>query len=256
MDQSSSETANLVSWLCASLVAGAAITGSAWVVSPLSAPATPADGVLLISWWVCAVIAGWFIASVIMWRLALGLGWSGLTAIAIRVAAPGARKLVETTLALTVLVGAGACSTRAVDEAPVMSLISTGVSSATSTPPTPVTAEALTTSGAPLKLTEETSLVSANLSPEPHPYSDQPELPVVNTGDSTKPTDLYEVVEGDNLWDIARATLTSELGRQAASAEIAPYWQKLVATNLNSISSGDPDLIYPGELFQLPSPSD
>jgi hypothetical protein len=34
--------------------------------------------------------------------------------------------------------------------------------------------------------------------------------------------------------------------------EIAVYWLKVCSVNRDSLRSGDPDLIYPGEIVKLP----
>jgi nucleoid-associated protein YgaU len=58
----------------------------------------------------------------------------------------------------------------------------------------------------------------------------------------------YTVQPGDNLWTIARAAL----GGNAGDAEVAPYWNALISANRSHLRSGDPNLIYPGELLGLP----
>jgi nucleoid-associated protein YgaU len=60
------------------------------------------------------------------------------------------------------------------------------------------------------------------------------------------------VQSGDNLWVLCRRHLTSALGRRPASGEIAPYWQKVIARNQPDLISGNPDLIYPGEVIEMP----
>ena len=64
------------------------------------------------------------------------------------------------------------------------------------------------------------------------------------------------VVEpGDHLWKISEAELARRLGRSAGPDEVAPYWLSVIDANRDSLHSGDPDLIYPGELITLPAPS-
>jgi len=63
------------------------------------------------------------------------------------------------------------------------------------------------------------------------------------------------VVRGDNLWTIARTHLAEVRGRRAADLsdrEIAAYWVTVVEANRGGLRSGDPDLIYPGEVVELP----
>lgn len=59
-----------------------------------------------------------------------------------------------------------------------------------------------------------------------------------------------EVAPGDNLWRLSRRHL-DELAREGL---VAPYWLRVIDTNLPHLRSGDPDLIYPGEIIRLPPP--
>ena len=59
------------------------------------------------------------------------------------------------------------------------------------------------------------------------------------------------VTEGDHLWALAERRVSSVLGRPAADHEIAPYWRQVISSN-PELRSGDPDLIYPGEVIVLP----
>jgi nucleoid-associated protein YgaU len=80
--------------------------------------------------------------------------------------------------------------------------------------------------------------------------ADQVRLPV-STPSPTEPpieSDSVVVVEGDHLWKIS----ARHLGPDAAEGEVAPYWREVVAVNTPRLRSGDPDLIYPGEMVELP----
>jgi nucleoid-associated protein YgaU len=55
---------------------------------------------------------------------------------------------------------------------------------------------------------------------------------------------------GDNLWVIAARALTQHA--PPTTAEIAPYWRRVVAENTPGLRSHDPDLIFPGERIVLP----
>ena len=66
---------------------------------------------------------------------------------------------------------------------------------------------------------------------------------------------LHRVVEGDNLWTIARDHLASVTRRRAgdlSEREIARYWLDVVDANRATLRSGDPDVIFPGETIKLP----
>ncbi len=65
------------------------------------------------------------------------------------------------------------------------------------------------------------------------------------------PTSSQETVvvePGDHFWKISARRLAD------TSAPVGPYWRRVVEHNLDSIRSGDPDLIYPGEVVELPAP--
>jgi hypothetical protein len=63
----------------------------------------------------------------------------------------------------------------------------------------------------------------------------------------------HVVVAGDNLWQIARAEVIRAGGAdRPADAQIAPYWQRVVEANRSTLRSGDPSLIFPGEVVTLP----
>lgn len=83
---------------------------------------------------------------------------------------------------------------------------------------------------------------------------DQVRLPVtVLPGDQTGTapvTDVSVVVEkGDHLWKISERHLSGV----APEDPIAPYWREVVTINTTRLRSGDPDLIYPGEIVDLPA---
>jgi DNA-binding SARP family transcriptional activator/nucleoid-associated protein YgaU len=60
---------------------------------------------------------------------------------------------------------------------------------------------------------------------------------------------------GDNFWSLAEEQLTTAWGRPPTDAEIVPHWQALVEQNRAALAPpGDPDLIYPGQVFTVPTP--
>jgi hypothetical protein len=60
------------------------------------------------------------------------------------------------------------------------------------------------------------------------------------------------VVPGDNLWLIARASLARALGGRPNDTDVARYWHAVIAQNRSTLRSGDPSLIFPGEIVTLP----
>ena len=78
-------------------------------------------------------------------------------------------------------------------------------------------------------------------------------LPVAIAGGDADHTVI--VAKGDHLWKISGHHLHRVLGRQATNLEISPYWRRVIETNRTNLRSGDPDLIYPGEVVTLPAVS-
>ena len=65
----------------------------------------------------------------------------------------------------------------------------------------------------------------------------------------------WDVAEGDHFWGIAKTTLTESWGRAPTDEEITPYWRQLVEANTDRLlPPEDPNLIYPGQSFELPAP--
>jgi resuscitation-promoting factor RpfA len=67
--------------------------------------------------------------------------------------------------------------------------------------------------------------------------------PVPASPDSARHT----ITPGEHLWSIAAAHL-----RDVPAADVAPYWRRLVEHNRSRLRSGDPDLVYSGEVVELP----
>ncbi|MCC7078869.1 MAG: LysM peptidoglycan-binding domain-containing protein [Acidimicrobiia bacterium] len=62
----------------------------------------------------------------------------------------------------------------------------------------------------------------------------------------------YVVVRGDNLWTIAATHLASHGGADPSTSSVARYWRAVIDANLAGLRSGNPNLIYPGEVLTLP----
>jgi hypothetical protein len=66
----------------------------------------------------------------------------------------------------------------------------------------------------------------------------------------------HSVVAGDSLWEIAAAQLAMITGRDRAAlsaADIAGYWVRVCEANRGRLQSGDLNLIYAGEVVELPA---
>ena len=66
--------------------------------------------------------------------------------------------------------------------------------------------------------------------------------------------DVWVIRPGDNLWDVARATLAERSRRPVPDAMVAEYLDRLVARNADAlVVPGHPELVYPGQRFVLPA---
>ena len=65
----------------------------------------------------------------------------------------------------------------------------------------------------------------------------------------------WEVQPGEHFWAKAEAVITSVWGRAPSDAEVVGYWQQLIEANRAAMADpGNPDLIYPGQVFTVPEP--
>ena len=93
--------------------------------------------------------------------------------------------------------------------------------------------------------------------PPPAPaVSPAPPLPsVAEVAPALTAADRWTVKPGECFWTIAESVLTRSWGREPSDAEIVPYWQRLIAANRATLAHpGDPDLIFPGQVFDVPTP--
>jgi hypothetical protein len=78
-------------------------------------------------------------------------------------------------------------------------------------------------------------------------------VPLATANNEPAADNQHAVVAGENLWAIAEAHLTKTLERTPELAEVTRYWRQVIEANLGTIRSGDPNLIYPGEVVTLPA---
>ena len=75
------------------------------------------------------------------------------------------------------------------------------------------------------------------------------------SADSARSDDetLWVVDDGEHFWMQAEEALRNEWGRQPSEAEIRSHWLDVKSANVTLISSGDVDLIFPGEELIMPA---
>ena len=67
----------------------------------------------------------------------------------------------------------------------------------------------------------------------------------------------HTVARGEHLWSIAAAQVATATGKPPADlapSDIASYWLRVVEINRPRLRSGDPNLVFPGEVVELPPP--
>jgi hypothetical protein len=90
------------------------------------------------------------------------------------------------------------------------------------------------------------------------PAEVQPDEPDTGSGETAPEAGqgrTISVVEGDNLWTIAKGRLKEAPGagaREPTDREVADYWAQVKKVNRDELPSGDPDVIAPGDKILLP----
>jgi hypothetical protein len=69
-----------------------------------------------------------------------------------------------------------------------------------------------------------------------------------------RPPAQHRVEAGESFWTIATDVLGQAWGRPATDAEVDPFWRALVDANRDRLVSDDPDLVLPGQVFEVPPP--
>ncbi len=78
-------------------------------------------------------------------------------------------------------------------------------------------------------------------------------FPVATSSPSVPLADGYTVESGDNLWKIADRIVESLTDGVPTTSAVTSYWRSVVNANQGTLRSGDPNLIFPGEIIVLPA---
>ena len=173
------------------------------------------DALAAAAWATATVASAWLAAVTALTAIAARTRRRGVARVAIRITPGALRPVVETALA-GVLVLAGVAPAHALR----------------ATTPT-VTVDEPVVRAAP----------TVPATPPPAPRTAP--LPAART---------HQVRSGDNLWLIAREELRSRDATGVDDAAVARYWLAIIAANRATLRSGNPSLIFPGELVALPNP--
>jgi hypothetical protein len=80
-----------------------------------------------------------------------------------------------------------------------------------------------------------------------------PTMELVEVPAMPAPAGEVTLAPGDHLWATAATALASAWGRAPSDAEVAPYWDRLVAANRDRLPDpANPDLVLPGLRVVVP----
>jgi LysM repeat protein len=84
-----------------------------------------------------------------------------------------------------------------------------------------------------------------------------PVVPIAPPAPAPTAGATHTVARGEHLWSIAARQVATAIGKPPADlapADIAPYWLRVVEVNRPRLHSGNPNLVFPGEVVELPPP--
>jgi len=88
---------------------------------------------------------------------------------------------------------------------------------------------------------DDEGTVTMKVVPPPRPPAAEPQF--------------WTAAAGDHFWHMAETTLAETWHRSPSDAEVAPYWGMIVDANrAKLVDRSNPDLLYVGQVFRLPTP--
>ncbi len=83
----------------------------------------------------------------------------------------------------------------------------------------------------------------------------RPSAPPPARSQAAAPVTTWTIRPGDSFWSVAHGVLTEAWRRPPTDAELMPYWRVLIARNRSRlVDSDNADLVYAGQVFELPPP--
>ena len=175
-----------------------------------------------------AELVTWYLLGLsVLHASASGLGLASARSMVEVLALPGARRVVRTGL------GVGLVA-------------SSALSGESAEPPQP---EGTATMQPLHDVAPTTGTAAMRPLPEPDPVA----APTMRQTSVAELPRTHRVVDGESFWTIATEALEQAWGRRPSDAETDPYWRALVDANRGRLAGDDPDLILPGQVFELPA---
>ncbi|MGI9647152.1 MAG: LysM peptidoglycan-binding domain-containing protein [Acidimicrobiia bacterium] len=182
---------------------------------------------------IALLLAYWLLLSVVACTVAAVSGRKWLVAAAQRFALPTVRRLIARMMTVSI-----AASSLAGPVVPALAAA-------------PVPAQAWDGSGEDDGKSPDPLILPPHLRVELD--SEEQEQDVEQAPEPGDPAATVTVVRGDNLWRLSEQHLQHVWGRDdLGDHEVAGYWVQVIDANRARLRSGNPDLIYPGEVIVLP----
>ncbi len=134
-----------------------------------------------------------------------------------------------------------------------------GAAAAQPAAPTTTTPTALSTSSTSSTSTAVPSsndtVVLRRLPPDAPAPASKAAAPAAPATPSERAPARWTVEPGDCFWTIAEQVLEQAWDRAPTDGEIVPYWRALIEANRQTLADkGNADLIFPGQVFDVPAP--
>ena len=204
----------------------------------------PGDDLAFAAAWLVAIVCTtWLAAITLVYAIALIRGDRALAHRAARWAPPIARRVLQ-----TALIGSWALvPTYAFASAPTAPLtLHAGAGGRLVTVPASNPALDVPVVRRPATGAPDANAEVPPARPRPNAHPTPPATPVA--------MHAHVVRSGENLWRIAQAEVARATGvARPGNDAVAGYWQRVVAANRPTLRSGDPSLIFAGEVVTLPN---